>query len=82
MNRRPMKREQGFTLIELLVGMAILAILMVAVFSFQQSTSKFADSQNSVAQRLQTINDLSGYLGDQLRAAGGVAPDRCTPVFM
>lgn len=69
-----MSREQGFTLIELLVGMTILAILMVAIFSFQQSTSDFAGSQNSVAQRLQTINDLSGYLGDQLRAAGGVAP--------
>lgn len=74
MNQRSMKREQGFTLIELLVGMSILAVLMVAMFNFQQSTSKFATSQNSVAQRLQTINDLSGYLGDQLRAAGGVAP--------
>ena len=69
-----MSRTQGFTLIELLVGMSILAVLMVAIFNFQQSTSFFAASQNSAAQRLQTLNDLSGYLGDRLRAAGDVAP--------
>ncbi|GGR91821.1 type II secretion system protein [Deinococcus sedimenti] len=70
-----MTRHQGFTIIELLVGMAILAILTAAVFSFQQSTTVFAASQNGLAQRLQTVNDISGYLGDRLRAASRIVPD-------
>lgn len=69
-----MTRTSGFTLIELLIGMSILAILMLVIFQFQQSTSTYASAQSGAAQRLQTLNDLSGYLGDQLRAAAGVAP--------
>lgn len=70
-----MSRAGGFTLVELLIGMAILAVLMVAVFNFQSTTTQFSTNQNSYAQRLQTITDLSGYLGDRLRAAAGVATD-------
>lgn len=67
-------REAGFTLVELLVGMAILAVLLAAVFSFQQSTTEYATTQNNQATRLQTVNDIAGYVGDRLRAAGGIAP--------
>lgn len=66
--------KAGFTLVELLVGMAILAVLLAAVFSFQQSTTQYAATQNNQATRLQTVNDIAGYVGDRLRAAGGIAP--------
>lgn len=72
-----MKRLEGFTLVELLVTMAIIGILMAVVLNLQNSTIRFTEQQSSVAQRLQALNDVSGYLGDRVKAAHAV-PDGLT----
>lgn len=66
--------RQGFTLIELLVTMAIIGILMTVILNLQSSTIAFTAQQNGVAQRLQAINEVSGYIGDRVKAAQSV-PD-------
>ncbi|MFC4426776.1 PulJ/GspJ family protein [Deinococcus navajonensis] len=62
-------REHGFTLIELLVSMAIFGILIVAVLNFQSSTIKVSSAMSNQATRLQTISDVSGFVGDRIKSA-------------
>ncbi|ACO45509.1 type II secretion system protein [Deinococcus deserti] len=62
-------REHGFTLIELLVSMAIFGILIAAVLNFQSSAMKTSGVMGNQATRLQTISDVTGYVGDRVKTA-------------
>lgn len=69
------ERTAGFTLIEVLITLAIIGILLVVVLSLQGSTVQFTAGQDSQARRLATINDVSGYVGDRVKAASLVPDD-------
>ncbi|MFC4636736.1 PulJ/GspJ family protein [Deinococcus hohokamensis] len=65
-------RQDGFTLIELLIALGILGILIALVLNLQTSVMGFTDTQNNTATRLQGLNEVSGYLGDRVRAAQAI----------
>lgn len=75
-----MNRTQGVTLIELLVAMALMGIILAVLLQFQGSTLSLSERENSRAARLQAINDISGYLGDRVKAAQAVRDTpACSP---
>lgn len=67
----------GLTLVEILVTLAILGILLVLILNLQGSTVQFTSGQDSQARRLASINDISGYVGDRVKAAA-LVPDGLT----
>jgi prepilin-type N-terminal cleavage/methylation domain-containing protein len=79
MSRKPALTQPtgGLTLVEILVTLAILGILLVLILNLQGSTVQFTSGQDSRARRLATINDVSGYVGDRVKAAA-LAPDGLT----
>lgn len=73
-------RQAGFTLVELLVTMAIIGILLAVILNLQSSTISFTDKQSGLTQRLQAINDVSGYIGDRVKAAQLVPDGLSLPI--
>ncbi|MFC4427726.1 PulJ/GspJ family protein [Deinococcus navajonensis] len=62
-------RAQGLTLVELLVAMAIMGIIFMLITQWQVSTLNISTRSNAMSRSLGDLNDLSGYLGDRVRAA-------------
>lgn len=60
---------RGLTLVELLVAMAIMGVLFVLITHWQVSTLNLSARSNAASRSLGDLNDLSGYLGDRVRAA-------------
>lgn len=60
------------TLIELLVAMAVLGIIFTAILSWQGFTIQASANATSTADQLRKLNDVTGYLGDRVRAAQGI----------
>lgn len=61
--------EGGLTLVELLVAMAIMGIVFVLVTNWQVSTLSISTRTNALSQRLSDLTDVTGYVGDRVRAA-------------
>ncbi|MFC4638987.1 PulJ/GspJ family protein [Deinococcus hohokamensis] len=60
---------QGLTLVELLVAMAIMGVIFTLITHWQVSTLQLSARSNALSRSLGDLNDLSGYLGDRVRAA-------------
>lgn len=66
-------RTAGFTLVELLISLAILGVMLAALTSVEFSTIKGSSELTVQADQVRALQDLSGYLGDRLRAARDVS---------
>ena len=66
-------RTAGFTLVELLTSLAILGIMLAALTSVEFSTMKASSELTVQADQVRSLQDLSGYLGDRLRASRDVS---------
>lgn len=73
-----MRNQRGFTLVELIAGMAVLAIILAAVFSVLSSSARaqlFGVSQersHTVARQvMQAVSDELRYSTNQARTGGG-----------
>ena len=71
-------RTAGFTLVELLISLAILGVMLAALTSVEFSTLKGSSELTSQADQVRSLQDLSGYLGDRLRAARDVSTTTTT----
>lgn len=64
-----MKIDAGLTLVEVLVAMAILGIVLALITNWQTQTLQLTTSTSAQAQQLADLNDVTGYIGDRVRAA-------------
>jgi prepilin-type N-terminal cleavage/methylation domain-containing protein len=74
-------QTQGFTLIELLIGMALVAIVMVAVLSINISTTRSASSLQTRNDLLSETQTAQNYVAGRLRDAAYVFPNNTTLVL-
>ncbi|GGL79255.1 hypothetical protein GCM10010840_16400 [Deinococcus aerolatus] len=63
------QRQAGFTLIELLVAMGLLGILLLALNSVESLTTTSSVKLTGQANRLRSLQDSVGYVGDRVRVA-------------
>lgn len=61
--------QAGLTLVELLVAMALIGIVFAMITNWQVSTLNISTRTNATSQRLSDLNDVTGYVGDRVRAA-------------
>lgn len=66
------KNKKGFTLIELIVVMAILTILMTAIFTMFNPVSKFYVNAADTDKRYSAIHGINNYIIDNVKFAKGV----------
>ena len=69
-----MRSTQGFTLVELLVSMALLSIVLGILLTTQSTVIRSSMTQQTNAARLGVITDITGYVGDRVKAAA-LIPD-------
>ncbi|ASN81335.1 PulJ/GspJ family protein [Deinococcus ficus] len=65
-------RTEGFTLIEVLIAMGLLGIVLALILNWQMSTLNVSTRTNAMARSLNDLNDVTGYVGDQVRSAARV----------
>ncbi|WP_052351631.1 PulJ/GspJ family protein [Deinococcus pimensis] len=70
-------KTTGFTLVEMLVAMAVFAVAIVALIQFQSFTVSSSTRTSYESQRLISLTDVGGYIGDIVKAAQQV-PDGYT----
>lgn len=63
------KHNQGFSLVELILAIAILAIIMVAVGSFMNSTTRVYNRTKNSIEIAQTSQDLYDLISDKIMQA-------------
>lgn len=59
--------KKGFTLIELIVSMAILSILMTAVFAMFSPVNKFYVNTDNIDKRFTASNGIMNYISENIR---------------
>lgn len=59
----------GLTLIEILLALAIMGVVLALITSWQTSTLDLTTRTNVTGRGLTELNDLTGYVGDRVRAA-------------
>ncbi|NTY00255.1 prepilin-type N-terminal cleavage/methylation domain-containing protein [Deinococcus sp. JMULE3] len=64
-----MRREAGLTLIEILIALGIMGVVMVLITNWQTDTLNLTTRTNATGRGLTELNDLTGYVGDRVRAA-------------
>lgn len=64
--------QSGLTLIELLVTMAIMGVVLTALLNWQIGTLKVTADTNVRSRSLADLNDVTGYIGDRVRAAEAI----------
>lgn len=69
-----MRNTQGFTLVELLVSMALLSIVLGILMTTQSTVIRSSMAHQTNAVRLGVITDITGYVGDRIKAAA-LLPD-------
>ena len=72
------RENSGFTLVELLIAMAISGVIIMAVLSWQLSSTDASIRSNALVQSLSELNDLTGYVGDRVRSAHAIRLDGFT----
>ena len=72
-----MRRTQGFTLIELLISLGLLSIVLGILLTTQSTVIRSSMTQQTSAVRLGVITDITGYVGDRIKAAA-LLPDSVT----
>lgn len=73
-----MRSSGGFTILELLIAVAITALLLGGIGVFMAGTMKFSSNSIGTADDLEELNNVSGYLLDQVRTAREVAVGDCS----
>lgn len=63
------KHNQGFSLVELILAIAILAIIMVAIGSFMNSTTRVYNRTKNSIEVAQTSQDLYDLISDKIMQA-------------
>ena len=66
---RTCRNTSGFTLVEILVAIAILGIVLAALFNFSRSTLRFSSTTSAVSDSVADLSDAEGYLTDAMRNA-------------
>ncbi|GGR98112.1 PulJ/GspJ family protein [Deinococcus sedimenti] len=61
--------REGLTLIEILIALAIMGVVLVLITNWQTSTLNITTRTNATGRGLSELNDLTGYVGDRVRAA-------------
>lgn len=72
------RRRAGFTLIELMVAVAVVGLLLVGIGAFLNGTMRFSSTSIGVADRMRELNDVSGYVVDNIRRAESVDVGTCS----
>lgn len=72
---KPMRRpEGGFTLVEILVAIAILGVVMTAIFNLYLGTERSADTQDRIADVQQNVRFALDQVVRDIRMAGFAMP--------
>ncbi len=62
-------RAGGLTLIEILLALGIMGVILVLITNWQTNTLDLTTRTNATGRGLMELNDLTGYVGDRVRAA-------------
>lgn len=74
------RRARGFTLVELIVVMAMLGLVMGAIYTTYVANRKNASSQGEVVEVQQNLRVALDYLSRDIRMAGVLVPTGTTPI--
>lgn len=62
----------GLSLLELLVVLAIIGVVMTMLLNWQMNTLSVTMRTNALSRSLTDLNDVTGYIGDRVRAAKAI----------
>jgi len=80
MNYPIQNSNDGFTIIELLIAIAIMGIIISALFSFSIAQRKYFSVQTQISEMTQNTRAAMDMIGGELSMAG-YRPSDATPVF-